>query len=564
MYLLSVVVVLGVLISVHELGHFLVAKACGVRVLVFSLGFGPRVIGFTRGETEYRLSAIPLGGYVRMFGEDITVDVPISEQRRSFLHQSYWRKAAISVAGPLANFVLPVVLLFALVVGTSREPAPIIGDVVTGEPAAAAGLAPGDRIVAIDATPVTSFVDVQAVIERSAGVPLRFSVERAGQPRDVTVTPRGAATPTFADASHQSGRIGVVAGVELPVVAVDDDRRVKPLDRVSSVDGVPTPDARALFAALDGASGRELHLEVVTPDPRDPSAPGFARTVTLTPPAPAAQPRLRRFGVLKDELAAPALAQKVGETRARTVEAQAERTRRKGLGRATGLIVDVEDGTVAAELGVHKGADAVVAVDGHAAFLPTDLSGALFADPDGIHVVGVLGPAGARLLVFRMMPSPRRELASFKVFGATLMTAYGDGAMVLRTTSMTTALERACVGTVELIGEVLHGFGLLLSGRFGLASIGGPITIARLSAEAAESGVSVFVRLLASLSVNLAVLNLLPVPVLDGGHLLIFTIEAVMRRRLGLDARVKVMKVGLLLVGALMLVAIMNDVLGLF
>ena len=111
---------------------------------------------------------------------------------------------------------------------------------------------------------------------------------------------------------------------------------------------------------------------------------------------------------------------------------------------------------------------------------------------------------------------------------------------------------------------MLHGFRLLLSGRFGLASIGGPIAIARLSAEAAESGLSVFVHLLATLSVNLAVLNLLPVPVLDGGHLLIFTIEAVTRRRLSLAARVRMMKVGMLLVGALMLVAIMNDVLGLF
>ncbi|OGQ13865.1 MAG: hypothetical protein A2138_18770 [Deltaproteobacteria bacterium RBG_16_71_12] len=561
---LAFLLLIGVLITAHELGHFLVAKACGVRVMVFSIGFGPRLFGFTRGETEYRLSAIPLGGYVRMFGEDPAADIPLVEQRRSFLHQPYWRKAAIAVAGPLANFVLPVALLFGLFVGTSVEPAPVVGDVVKGGAAAAAGLWPGDRIVAINAAPVVSFVDVQELIERSAGVPLRFTVERNGETLDVTVTPRAAPSPTFADPAHQSGRIGVVAGPEQPVVAVDDDRRVKPLDRVRSVDGKPTPDARALFAALDDAHDREVRLEVATADPRDPAAPGFIRTVTLSPRPIGAPPVVSRFGVLTPELAAPALAQRIGETRTRVVEAQAARARRKGLGRATGLVVGVEERSVAAELGLRAGADAVVAVDGREAVLPTDLSGALFAEPDAIHVVEQLGPGGARVLVFRLLPSPRRELGGLKVFGATLMTAYGDGPTVERHTSVTGAVERACARTVAMTGDVLRGFGLLLTGRFGFAAIGGPITIAKLSGEAAASGAQGFVQWMAFFSINLAVLNLLPVPVLDGGHVLIFTIEAVTRRRIGVATRVKMLKVGLVLVGALMLVAILNDVLGLF
>lgn len=557
-------ILIGVLITVHELGHFLVAKACGVKVLTFSIGFGPRLVGFTRGETEYRISAIPLGGYVKMYGEDFTAEIPPEEQRRSFLHQSYGRKSAIAVAGPLANFVLPVALFFGLFVGTRDEPAPVVGVVVPGDAAAAAGLASGDRILAIDGTPVTSFVDMQAVIEKSAGVPLRFSVERDGKPLDLTVVPRAAPSPTFADPTHTSGRIGVVAGQELPVVAVDDDAKVKALDRISAVDGVPTSSLDQVWAALDAASARAVKLEVTTPDPRDAKAPGFSRTVTLAPPSAHAPPRLLRFGVLKEELAAPALAQQIGETRARTVEAQGERDRRKGLGRATGLVVQVEEGTVAAELGVKAGADAVVAVDGRFLAMPGDLSGALFADPDGIHTLGVLGPDGPRVLVFRMLPSARRELSSFKVFGATLMTAYGDGTTVQRTTSAAQALERACAATVDTTTEVVRGFGLLLSGRFGFESIGGPITIARLSGEAAEAGLAGFIHMMALISVNLAILNLLPVPILDGGHLMIFTLEAVTRRRFSVEARLKAMKVGLLLVGALMVVALLNDVLGLF
>ena len=563
-YVVAPLILIGVLITVHELGHFLVAKACGVRVLVFSLGFGPRLFGFTRGETEYRISAIPLGGYVRMFGDDPTADIPLAEQRRSFLHQPYWRKTAIAVAGPFANFLLPVVLLFVVVVGTNTEPAPVIGEVIPGDVAAAAGLQRGDRIVAVDATPVLSFLDVQARVEHSAGAPLRITVERDGRTFDLTMTPRAAPAPTFLEPGHQTGRIGVMVGAELPVVAVDDDRRIKPLDRVRAVDGAATPDLRTLWAALDAAAAREVRVEVESPDPRDATAPGFARTVTLAAPPPAAPPSQRRFGVLAEELAAPALAQRVGETRVRVLEAQAERQRHKGLGRATGLVVDVEDGSVASELGLQASADAVVAVDGKAALLPSDLHGALLASPDDIHVVGVLGPTGARVLVFRMLPSPRRELGGIKVFGATLMTAVGDGPTVERQTSVARALERASAHTVELTGEVLHGLGLLLTGRFGFGSFAGPITIARLSGEAAESGVLPFVQWMAFFSVNLAVLNLLPVPVLDGGHVLIFTIEAVTRRRLTVAARIKMIKVGLLAVGALMLIAIVNDVLGLF
>lgn len=557
-------VLIGVLITVHELGHFLVAKACGVKVLAFSIGFGPRLVGFTRGDTEYRISIIPLGGYVKMFGEDPTADIPAEEQRRSFLHQPYWRKSAIAVAGPLANFLLPIVIFFFMFVGTRQEPAPVAGVVVAGDAAAAAGLQAGDRVRAIAGTPVQSFVDMQALIEDSAGVPLRFAVERAGQPLELTVTPRAAPSPTFADPTHTAGRIGIVAGAEMPVVAVDDPSKVKALDRVRAVDGVPIQDLDTLLAALDTAGDRELKLEVTSPDPRDAKAEGFTRTVSLSPRAPSAPPRLQRFGVLKDELAAPELALKIGETRARTAEAQGARDRRRGLGRATGLVVQVEEGTVAAELGLVANADAVVAVDGRFLATPGDLSGALFADGDGVHVVGVLGPSGPRVLVFRMLPSPRREMASFKVFGAALMSAYGDGETITRTTSPLQALGRAWDATLNTTGEVLRGFGLMFSGRFGFESIGGPITIARLSGEAAEAGLDGFLQMMALISVNLAVLNLLPVPILDGGHLLIFTLEALLRRRFSIEARVRAMKVGLLFVGSLMLIALFNDVLGLF
>jgi regulator of sigma E protease len=126
MEILAGIILLGVLIVFHELGHFLFAKALGVRVLVFSVGFGPKIWGFKKGETEYRLSAIPLGGYVRMFGESLEEELREPEKKISFMHQPIWRKSLIAFAGPLFNFILPIILFFFLLVGAEEVFAPRI------------------------------------------------------------------------------------------------------------------------------------------------------------------------------------------------------------------------------------------------------------------------------------------------------------------------------------------------------------------------------------------------------------------------------------------------------
>jgi regulator of sigma E protease len=138
------------------------------------------------------------------------------------------------------------------------------------------------------------------------------------------------------------------------------------------------------------------------------------------------------------------------------------------------------------------------------------------------------------------------------------------GATEQRSVGPVEALRGAVQSTADVVVEVLRGFGMLFTGKVGLESLGGPITIAKMSGQAADIGASVFVHLMALISVNLAVINLLPVPVLDGGHIMIFTIEAITRRKMSLETRMKITKVGIALVGLLMIIAIGNDVLGLF
>jgi regulator of sigma E protease len=197
--------------------------------------------------------------------------------------------------------------------------------------------------------------------------------------------------------------------------------------------------------------------------------------------------------------------------------------------------------------------------------LVTELSGALSATPDAVHMVGLVDAEGRpSVFSFLMRASSRRELGGQKIVGVTLQSAMGDAATLEREVSVAEAARRALVSTGETIRDVAGGYVMLFSGQVSLDQLGGPVMMANIAGEAARSGVDVFATTMALLSVNLALLNLLPVPVLDGGHLLLFSIEAVRRRRLSVEARLRATKVGLFFVGALMLIAIFNDVASFF
>jgi regulator of sigma E protease len=179
--ILSFIIVLGILIFVHELGHFLMAKLCNVKVLKFSLGFGPKVIGHQHGETEYLVSAFPLGGYVKMCGENIEEEVTNEDIPRSFAHKSVWQRFLIVLAGPVFN-ILFAVFLFFLVFSIAGLPVPEagteIGSITSDSPAERAGLKPGDIILTINGEETKEWIDVSRMIRESAGEPVEMTVFR--------------------------------------------------------------------------------------------------------------------------------------------------------------------------------------------------------------------------------------------------------------------------------------------------------------------------------------------------------------------------------------------------
>ena len=181
------VFLLGLLVIVHELGHFVVARWVGVRILRFSVGFGPRLLTWTRGHTEYAVSALPLGGYVKMAGEQRTDGAPEPWEYRA---QPVTTRAGIIFAGPFINYLVALVSLWVVFVVGYPELLPVVGKVMPDMPAQAAGFQPGDRIRTVDGQPVRTWDEMTKVIYRSPDQPLTLEVERAGAPARILVTPR--------------------------------------------------------------------------------------------------------------------------------------------------------------------------------------------------------------------------------------------------------------------------------------------------------------------------------------------------------------------------------------
>ena len=209
---LAWIVVLGTLIFVHELGHFLVAKRAGVKILKFSLGFGPKIIGLTRGGTEYLLSAIPLGGYVKMHGEDPKEEVADSEG--SFSAKPLGWRSLIILAGPASNLLLAVAIFWVIFTIGVPTLATKVGEVMQDFPAHEAGVLTGDRIKAIDGYPVEKWEELATQIHKSPGRPVRLTVERAGDRFDLVVTPKATRQKNLFGEEQEIGLLGIAPAEE--------------------------------------------------------------------------------------------------------------------------------------------------------------------------------------------------------------------------------------------------------------------------------------------------------------------------------------------------------------
>jgi regulator of sigma E protease len=534
----AVVVLLGGLIFVHELGHFLVAKALRVKVERFSIGFGPRLAGFTWGETEYRIAVLPLGGYVKMSGEDPTQEPAPEDKGRGFLEQAPWKRLAIAFAGPGMNLVFPFVVFCAigLVQNGERVAGPVVGTVSPGSPAAAAGLRPGDRVrsVAVPGAPpveVRYFSDLRDLVGPHPETPLTFQLERGGERLSATIVP-AAEDDSNAVEKKSRGVIGVTPSyaTALAAPAPGVESPLQPLDLVTSVAGRPVHHAGDLAAALKLASCQPVAMEVRRGTGKDRPAVTLAGVPTcLASGAPAVLP------------ADPVL---------------------------SAYLAKVEPDSPAAAAGLKRG-DLLTGINGHPVRSFRDVNTLAREFKPGEPARLALGDG--RTVVFTPGGEPYKEETTGEkgtrpVLGFRLEDRVGidSAALVVDEVRLRRGLlEIAGLASAqlwEMVRLTMMGLGKIITGEISFKTVGGPIMLFSIAAEAAAAGLGTYLFQMAFISINLGLMNLLPIPVLDGGHIVTAALEGVTRRRLSLRVREVANWVGLVLVLLLMVIAFRNDI----
>lgn len=575
MQIIAGIVLLGVLITFHELGHFLFAKWLGVRVLVFSVGFGPKIFGFKRGETEYRLSVIPLGGYVKMFGESLEDELTPAEKQQSFMHQAIWRKSLIAFAGPLFNFILPVILFFALLVGREQVFAPRVGTLLPDGVAARSGILVDDVIIAVNGQPVESFNQVAETISHSPGKDVSVRVRRSDvaqgvQEIDLVVRPESKASTNPLEKDQPVGRIGIMPAVELPIIVLSKDSPLAAsgltnFDEVKSIDGQAIVSASSLFATI----GRIKPGAKIVVSRKIPNQEQAALLTMEAPQNLALTARPENITVshnLEGNLSA-SLESQIVATKEVLKKDQALLVAHHGIAPAKGVIDQVKADSVLAALGVGL-FDRIVAVDGESMSF-AQLPQAILHNPFSPHVLGLAKADGSQQVVVFSLPQKVTDQLGLdadllSVVGFSTHSVFKAGELIERTVGVGEALQRATSQTADIAIMTGKSLLMLIKNDAPASQVGGPIMLFDMAQKAAQKGLAYYIFIMCLLSVNLGLLNLLPIPALDGGHLLLFGIEAVQRKPLSQKTRAIATQIGITLLLLMMALALFNDLSRLF
>jgi regulator of sigma E protease len=546
LWAIAVIALLGVLILAHELGHFLVAKLFGVKVLRFSLGFGPRLFGFTAGSTEYRLSLFPLGGYLRILGEDPSEPVPEHDYERALFARPLWQRYAIVIAGPLFNLLLPVGIYFVHYVGQKTLLSPTIGTVISGLPADKAGLLPGDRVETVDGRTVHYWEELEEIIADAPGKTMRFGLRRGNvaEERDVTAGTNVRKGPI--NLNETVGWIGVSPRFQLPEIGITDltspaaQAGLRTFDYIISVNGSPVSHWAEFERAVARVGASPLRITYLR---GTHSAVPFVH-VELQQPGSAV--------VLPQPVLDPS-----GSRRYAT-----------GIEPSELFVYSVEPGSPADRIGLRRG-DQLLELDGQAILHWNLLRQRLAAEPEKTFLVSWVSPGSVHhQSTFKQ--ELRSEMDAYRqeeqrlVFGASNRAAWKTADQVPIRNRFFYAFGHALARTGEIMTFTAQGFFQIIRGEMSPKTLGGPLTIGYAAGVAAEQGLAQYLWLMALLSINIGLLNFLPIPILDGGLLLFFTIELFKRRPPSARARTITTYIGVVVVAMLVLFALKNDVVRFF
>jgi regulator of sigma E protease len=551
--LLYFVLLVSSLIFIHESGHFAFAKIFGVKVLTFSIGFGPRIVRIRGKETEYCVGLLPFGGFVKMLEESKRAEPILPEERgRTFEAQALWKRVVIVLAGPAMNLLFPIALYTSVALDDAELLPPTVGVVDPGKPADGK-LEPGDQIASIDGDPVTSFPEVQRRIARSAGKRLQLGVLRDGKTIDVAVTPADEAEVRELDIVEHTGRIGFDPHFPAAVIGIarhdaPASAGLRTFDLVTAVGGRRIERFVDLVDALSKNRGDQVVISYLRPVDVPRALGGLCELAVLEPGAATLTPLPRAPG------AGPPADEKARE---------ADVLERTGIESADMYVAFVPEGSSEWRAGLRPG-DRITTLDGAPQRLWRTMEDEIVAGADKMHELQWTRDGAPMRGFFQL----RREQWDDElgqhyeryVFRTDHWLPAAPDRLVPNPHPLAYALRRGVEETAGVVKFISVGLLRLVQGRMSLSSVSGPITIYDIAGQAGAKGTTYFVRAMALISVNLGLINLFPIPVLDGGHLLFFLFEAARRRPLPLRIREVASLVGMVMLVLLMLVAFKNDV----
>jgi regulator of sigma E protease len=542
---------ISMLIFIHELGHFLFAKAFGVGVKSFSIGFGRKVFGFVHNGTDYKVCILPFGGYVLMEGADPFLDEEeMAEEKTSgtsLLVKPIWQRLLIVAAGPLFNLLLPVVLFTGLYMSGEPRPGPVVGEIQHQSMAEQAGFEVDDVIASFNGEPLTFWMELYPLLnDANAKEPVRFSVRSGEHVRDIVLSP-----PAKKSFSWSTWSIGMDDRRPSTRIGVDDPASpgaqagLEFGDRISAVNGVPVADFTELMAAL-AASPFKADLQVDR----------GKETLSLKLSADGNYAGLDLSGVLEeraesfvDPLANP-----------------------WGIYPSMVFIEKILEDSASEEAGLREGAR-IMGIDGVGIATWNGITGRISEKQVGegseasAKPVQVLTVHQGKAVTQQLTPRITKDTDGLGRYRYRAMIGIGgagewvNGPMSRKYFGASESVSMAFRDTKMLVVLTVSQIGKLLSGQASPSkSLGGPVQIFRDAGAAAKQGAHTWWRLMAVLSISLAIVNFLPVPVLDGGQFLFFLVEGIRGRPVSLRFRERAQQVGVLLLVALMLMVLVIDI----
>jgi len=553
---LAFVVLLGLLIFVHELGHFLVAKFYGVRVEVFSLGFGKKIWRYKPGDTEYCLSLIPLGGYVKMYGDDPSADIPEEQKQYSFLHKPVFQRIAVVLAGPLMNLFFAALIFGVIALLGEKTVSNHVGDVPALSAAYEAGFRSGDIIQAVDGNAYKAWDEIEEYIEARAGKQISFSVQNTSgdlTSRSITVSPVEMRNTNLMSTRDYVGQID-----GLSPVAISTQIGISDPNSLAGQAGLKSGDA---ITALDGTNLRSwFEAERV-----------FAKSVAeKLKNSPSGQnavsvdfelTNLQSKDSMVHTLELPAaIAQKIAQS-----DFDANTLQWIGLHNTELFIEEVVEGSAAQSAGLIAW-DRLISVNAEPLNSWESFVKAVRSyDSDQAPLKVEVARAGQNMF-FDLVPQITEQTNSagfteknFAIGVKTALRMAEPVTVIVKANGIKEVLSASVNDTVEWVQLTALSFLKLLKREVSAKSIGGPIMILQLSGKTFEMGLSPYLKIMAIISINLFILNLLPIPVLDGGHLVFFSIEALRGAPLSIRKMEIAQQIGLVLLLSLMLLALFND-----